>query len=359
MKNLRHRKKYLTLMLVVVLLVTGMPSVYAAPDRTDSTAAAELDGDSDAEVLEKVPDPVTRPDGESAVEEAPDNENAPAQAPVPDTGEAPASAIEAAPADDPVPDIGPAPVEEPAPTDGDTSAEHTNSGNELPGTFAAGQGMLEMRLPDDAISFTPNQPGQNAMINYQPKNDGKQTKLVITGYKKAGMDPTKLPAVADPIRSASYDPDIDSIIINFKDGFDLNSATSFLLPIQNKNDSYSDLGNEEAFSNSVKVGADGVIRGIGLEIKAYRDNVLEQTARFMVPITYEMTSKDLRTTEIALFTNVETANDGGGNGTNWLSQEGDYWIECPLKDGSMGTDKVSDRYIQNMHLEIPLPLGVT
>lgn len=359
MKNLRHRKKYLTLMLVVVLLVTGMPSVYAAPDRTDSTAAAELDGDSDAEVLEKVPDPVTRPDGESAVEEAPDNENAPAQAPVPDTGEAPASAIEAAPADDPVPDIGPAPVEEPAPTDGDTSAEHTNSGNELPGTFAAGQGMLEMRLPDDAISFTPNQPGQNAMINYQPKNDGKQTKLVITGYKKAGMDPTKLPAVADPIRSASYDPDIDSIIINFKDGFDLNSATSFLLPIQNKNDSYSDLGNEEAFSNSVKVGADGVIRGIGLEIKAYRDNVLEQTARFMVPITYEMTSKDLRTTEIALFTNVETANDGGGNGTNWLSQEGDYWIECPLKDGSMGTDKVSDRYIQNMHLEIPLPPGVT
>ena len=49
---MRHRKKYLTLMLVVVLLVTGMPSVYAAPDRTDSTAAAELDGDSAAEVLE-------------------------------------------------------------------------------------------------------------------------------------------------------------------------------------------------------------------------------------------------------------------------------------------------------------------
>lgn len=229
------------------------------------------------------------------------------------------------------------------------------------------EGLLEMGLPTGIDSFVPNK-GTAVELNYTPRKEGTTKKIVISGYLAAGMQVLKPDTLFPYIKSVSTTDDSLTLLLA---PINAGSRISIRIPILNAT---SEAG-EVNFSKGITV-ADGVTYSGGLTVTEYVDETPDQTIVSKVPITFELTESDLKTKTddsyttdpgkkflngMTLYTNVETANDGGSNGKNWISQEGEYGIS-PLgyySGNDVSSNSISPRYIQNLRLEIPLPPGVT
>lgn len=220
-----------------------------------------------------------------------------------------------------------------------------------PAPFAATGGLLSIGVIGGTLAADKTTEFE---VLYKPAVDGNNKYMEITGIAQSGLQLVTAP-VKDDKNITEVVVEDDLIRIKFSDLLTSTNSISFRFQVK--------MSNEKTFVDNLDQTTDHLT---GILLKEYVGGAIHQTTATDSEISYTMQNGDIYhdlntghhwlsgSISNAMVLKVSAQDVDALDGTGWINKEAKYSLSSGQYEG-----KISDRYIKDLQIEMPLPNNVT